>query len=61
MSLKLWPWTVLVLALKPEHARLHRRLQELLDAGGQSEYNAVRELERHARRLQVLEAVQAGR
>ena len=61
MSLNFSIWTVVVLALKPEHARLHRRLQELLDAGGQSEYNAVRELERHARRLQVLESVQAGR
>ncbi len=61
MSLNFSIWTVVVLAVKPEHARLHRRLQALLDAGGQSEYNAVRELERHARRLQVLEAVQAGR
>jgi hypothetical protein len=61
MSLKLWPVTLLVLAVKPRHARLHRRLQRLLDAGGQCEHNAVHELERHARRLQALESVQARR
>jgi hypothetical protein len=61
MSVKLWPWTVLVLAVKPEHARLHRRLQMLLDAGGQNGHDAVRELERRARRLQVMESFQAGR